>query len=139
MFRPGDGLPGDLYIVLSVKEHDVFERDGENIIIQADVTFPLLTLGGQMKIPTLEGETEIVIPAGTQPGKVIRLKGLGVAKTNGYGRGDQLVYLNIVIPQSLTERQKGLLEELAREFNGDAGIAHKGFKDKFRGFFEWSQ
>ncbi len=139
MFRPGDTHPGDLYIVLNVKEHGVFEREGDNVIVQIDVTFPLLTLGGQMKIPTLEGEMEIEIPSGTQPGKVMRIKGLGVAKSNGYGRGDQLVYLNIVIPTSLSERQKGLLEELAKEFNGQSGATHKGFKEKVKGFFEWRE
>jgi molecular chaperone DnaJ len=139
MFRPGDTHPGDLYIVLNVKEHGLFEREGDNIIVQIDVTFPLLTLGGKIKIPTLEGEKEIDIPSGTQPGRVIRLKGFGIAKSNGYGKGDQLVYLNIVIPTTLTDKQKGLLEELATEFNGQAGMAHKGFKEKFKGFFEWRE
>lgn len=134
--RQGDTVPGDLYIVLKVKEHAVFEREGDNIIVQIDVNFPLLSLGGTMKIPTLDGEMEIDIPGGTQPGKVFRLKNLGVAKSNGYGRGDELVYLNIVIPTSLTERQRELMEALSKEFGGDAGTAHKGFKEKFKGFFD---
>ncbi len=136
MRRPGDTIPGDLYIVLNVKEHPVFEREGENIIVQVDVSFPLLSLGGRIVIPTLEGETEIDIPAGTQPGRIVRLRNLGVAKANGYGRGDELVYLNIVIPSSLTDRQKQLMEELAREFGSHTGATRKGFKEKFRDFFD---
>ncbi|MBA4418596.1 MAG: molecular chaperone DnaJ [Syntrophus sp. (in: bacteria)] len=136
VYRPGDTHPGDLYVVLTIKEHAVFEREGDNIIVQIDVTFPLLTLGGRVKVLTLEGETEIEILPGTQQGKVIRLKGLGVAKSNGYGRGDEFVYLNIVIPTTLTERQRGLMEELAKEFDGDIGNTRKGFKEKFKGFFE---
>jgi molecular chaperone DnaJ len=136
MLRPGDTIPGDLYIVLAVKEHHTFEREGDNIIVQVDVSFPLLSLGGTIKIPTLEGETDLDVPSGTQPGRVFRLRGLGVAKSNGYGKGDELVYLNIVIPSSLTERQTQLMEDLAKEFGGLNGAPRKGFKEKFKGFFD---
>jgi len=76
------------------------------------------------------------IPSGTQQGRVFRLKGLGVNKSNGYGRGDQLVYLNIVIPDDLTQRQKTLVEELAGEFKDYPPKTRKGFKEKFMEFFE---
>ena len=132
MRMPGDTIPGDLYIVLNVKEHALFEREGDNIIVQVDVNYPLLSLGGPITVPTLEGESNLDIPAGTQPGKVFKLKGLGVAKSNGYGRGDQLVYLNIVIPTTLTERQRQLMEELARELGEPDGTAKKGFKERFK-------
>ena len=102
MQQPGDTIPGDLFVVLQVKEHAVFERAGDDIVVQVDVGFPLLCLGGEITIPTIEGESVLKIPAGTQQGKVFRLKGLGVNKSNGYGGGDQLVYLNIVIPSGLT-------------------------------------
>ena len=134
--RPGDTIPGDLYVVLSVKEHAVFEREGDNIMVQVDVSFPLLTLGGHITVPTLEGEMDLDVPSGTQPGKVFRLRNLGVAKSNGYGKGDELVYLNIVIPSTLTDRQRQLMEELAQEFGGHTGATHKGFKEKFREFFD---
>jgi len=136
MQQPGDTVPGDLFIVLQVKEHAIFERAGDDIIVQVDVGFPLLCLGGEITIPTIEGESVLKIPAGTQQGKVFRLKNLGVSKSNGYGRGDQLVYLNIVIPSDLTDRQKTLVEELAAEFKDSSPTTRKGFKEKFMGFFE---
>lgn len=135
----GATTPGDLYIVLHVKEHPVFEREGDDISVQVDANFPLLCLGGDITIPTVEGETTISIPPGTQPGKVFRIKGLGVIKSNGYGRGDELIYLNIAIPTDLTERQRVLLQELAQEFNGNIGATRRGMKEKFKEFFEWKE
>lgn len=135
----GATTPGDLYVVVHVKEHPVFERHGDDIAVQVDVSFPLLCLGGEITVPTVEGETRITIPPGTPPGKVFRAKGLGVTKSNGYGRGDELVYLNIAIPTELTERQRALLEDLAKEFNGNVGVTRKGFKEKFKDFFDWKE
>ena len=132
----GDTIPGDLYIVLQVKEHAIFERVGDDIMVQIDVGFPILCLGGEITVPTIEGQTQIKVPSGTQPGKMFRLKGLGVTKSNGYGRGDQLVHLNIIIPGSLNEKQKTLMEELAKEFTEANPKTRKGFKDKFMEFFE---
>ena len=132
-------MPGDLYVVLHVKEHPVFEREGDDISVQIDVNYPLLCLGGNIIVPTVEGETTLDIPPGTQPGKVFRIKGLGVIKSNGYGRGDELVYLNIAIPTDLTERQRDLLQELAQEFNGVASPSRRGIKEKFKEFFDWKE
>ena len=132
----GDTIPGDLYVVLQVKEHPIFERAGDDIMVEVDVGFPLLCLGGEIKIPTIEGESTLKIPPGTQQGKVFRLKNLGVVRSNGHGRGDQLVYLNIAIPSDLTDRQKNLIEELAREFKDSPPKTHKGFKEKFMELFE---
>ena len=136
MQQAGDTTPGDLYIVLQVKEHTLFERAGDDIAIQVDISFPILSLGGEITVPTLEGQTEIKIPSGTQPGKVFRLKGFGVTRSNGYGRGDQLVYLNIVVPKTLNARQKSIMEALAKEFNETTPKARKGFKEKFAEIFE---
>ncbi len=132
----GDTIPGDRYVVLQVKEHPIFERAGDDIMVQVDVGFPLLCLGGEIKIPTIEGESTLKVPPGTQQGKVFRLKNLGVVRSNGRGRGDQLVYLNIAIPSDLTDRQKNLIEELAREFKDTSPKTRKGFKEKFMEFFE---
>jgi len=131
----GDTHPGDLYIVLTVKEHPIFDREGNNIIVHADVGFPILCLGGEITIPTIEGDTKIKVPSGTQPGKVFRLHGLGIPNTNGHRRGDQLIYLNISVPSHLTERQKALLEELATLFDEES-TTHKGFSNKFKEFFK---
>jgi molecular chaperone DnaJ len=134
-----DTHAGDLYIALHVMEHHTFERDGDDILVQIDVTFPLLCLGGEITVPTLAGDKKITIPSGTQPGKIFRMKGLGVARSNGYGKGDEVVHLNIVIPDSLTERQRILMEELSKEFSHDIGVTDKGFKEKFKQFFEWKE
>jgi molecular chaperone DnaJ len=135
----GATTPGDLYVVVHVKEHSIFEREGDDISVQVDVNYPLLCLGGDIIVPTVEGEATLTIPAGTQPGKVFRIKGLGVIKSNGYGRGDELVYLNISIPTDLTERQRSLLQELAQEFNGNIGATRRGIKEKFKDFFDWKE
>ncbi len=134
-----DTVPGDLYVVLKVKDHPIFERDGDNIFVHAEVNFPLLCLGGEIKVPTLEGEVTLKIPPATQAEKIFRLKGLGVPKTNGYGRGDQFVYLHVSVPKDITEKQRALLEELAHEFQNGGATPHKGFKERFREFFDWKE
>jgi molecular chaperone DnaJ len=131
----GSTSPGDLYVVLTVKEHAIFEREGDDLTVQVDVNFPLLCLGGQITVPTIEGSAEISVPAGTQPGRIFRIKGMGVTKSNGYGRGDELIYLNVSIPSNLTDKQKTLLEELSRELGAQPGIGQKGFKERFKHFF----
>jgi len=132
-----DTTPGDLYIVLRVKEHPVFEREGDDIVLHAEVHFPLLCLGGDITIPTVEGEAAIKLSPGTQPGKSYRLRGLGAPKANGYGRGDEIVYVHGKVPTNLTDKQKALLEELSRELNGDGAVAHtKGMKERFKEFFD---
>jgi molecular chaperone DnaJ len=137
-----DAVAGDLYIVLRVKEHPVFEREGNDIHLQKEASFPLLCLGGEIKIPTLEGEVSLKIPAGTESEKVFRMRGLGVPKANGYGRGDQFVHVRVAVPKTITEKQRELLELLLLEIpNGDmqakSGQNESGtFKQKFREFFE---
>jgi molecular chaperone DnaJ len=134
---PEDRYAGDLYVVIKVKDHPLFEREGDDIVLKADVHFPILCLGGEISVPTIDGkEVRLDIPPGTKPGHLFRLKGLGVPKSNGYGRGDQVVVINVAIPNELTERQRELLLELAREF-GLGDVKAKGFREKFREFFEW--
>jgi len=126
-----------LYIVLRAKEHPVFERNGDDIIIHAAVNFPLLCLGGEIKVPTVDGESTVKLAPGTQPGKTYRLKGLGAPKANGYGRGDEVVYVHVQVPTDLTEKQKVLLEELSKELSNGDGVGHaRGFKEKFKEFFD---
>lgn len=136
---PHDSVPGDLFVVLRVKEHPIFDREGDNIFVHAEVNFPTLCLGGQIKVPTLEGEATIDVAPGTRPEKMYRIKGRGVPKTNGYGRGDQFVHLHVSVPTDLSDRQRQLLEELSKELNNGEGAARKGFKDKMRDFFEWRE
>lgn len=112
---PAGGPPGDLYIVIHIKPHPLFTRQGDDIIYEAKVSFPKAALGGEIKVPTLDGSVTLKIPPGTQSGAIFRLKGRGVKRVDGWGRGDQLVRVTIQTPTRLSERAKHLLKELARE------------------------
>ncbi len=109
------GPPGDLYIVLQVRPHEFFRREGNDLHLTIPVSFVQAALGTHLTIPTLQGSSELVIPPGTQPGEVIRLKGEGVPYPKGNRRGDFLVDVKVTIPQHLSEKQRHLLEELAQQ------------------------
>jgi molecular chaperone DnaJ len=109
------GPPGDLYIILTVKPHELFRREGYDLKLEAPVSFVQAALGTRLSIPTLKGTKEIVIPPGTQPGEVIRLRGEGVPYPKGSRQGDLLVTARVVIPRDLSPRQTELLQELAKE------------------------
>jgi molecular chaperone DnaJ len=107
------GPPGDLFVFMTVAEHPRFLRDGNNILCDVLIPFTKAILGGSVSTPTIKGEIEIKIPAGTQNGKMFRLKGVGFPSLKGHQLGDQLVKINVEIPTKLTARQKSLLEEYA--------------------------
>jgi len=107
------GPSGDLYVVIHVKEHDLFERQGNNLYVNVPVTFTQAALGAEIKVPTLDGEETLTIPGGTQTGSIFRLKGKGIVSLQGHGRGDLFVVASIVTPTRLTREQKRLLEEFA--------------------------
>jgi|UniRef100_A0A7C5AK18 molecular chaperone DnaJ len=109
------GPPGDLYIILHVRPHELFRREGYDLHLEVPISFVQAALGTRLTIPTLKGSKEIVIPPGTQPGEVIRLRGEGVPYPKGQRQGDLLVQVKVVIPRQLTPRQTELLQELARE------------------------
>jgi molecular chaperone DnaJ len=106
------GPPGDLYVLVRVAEDERFLRDGSNLVTVVDVPAPAAALGTKVTVPTLDGEQEIEVPVGTQPGAVVTLRGRGMPTVGRGRRGDQQVVLNVVIPRNLTERQGELLEEL---------------------------
>ena len=106
------GPPGDLYVLVRVAEDERFLRDGSNLVTVVDVPAPAAALGTKVTVPTLDGEEEIQVTAGTQPGTVVTLRGRGMPTVGRGRRGDQQVVLNVVIPRNLTERQGELLEEL---------------------------
>ncbi|MBI4268145.1 MAG: molecular chaperone DnaJ [Chloroflexi bacterium] len=108
------GSAGNLYITLSVKPHDIFTRDGDNILYELSVNIAQAALGIEVEVPTLMGNAKLKIPAGSQTGEIFRLKSKGVPHLSGRGSGDQLVTLLVVTPQSLTKQQRQLLEELSR-------------------------
>lgn len=107
------GPPGDLYIVLRVKSHDFFEREGDDIYCEVPLTFVQAALGDELEVPTLTEKVKLKIPAGTQTGTYFRLKGKGVPKLRGYGQGDQHVKVTVVTPTNLSESQRELLREFA--------------------------
>ena len=123
------GLSGDIYITFSVDSHEVFVRKGNDIICDLTINFAQAALGDNLEVPTLDGETMLKIPPGTQNGKVFHIKGKGVPRLDGRGRGDQLVQIRIMTPQSLDEKQKKLFEELAKTLPG-AEISGDGAKEK---------
>jgi molecular chaperone DnaJ len=106
------GPPGDLYVVVRVAEDERFLRDGSNLVTVVDVPAPAAALGTTVTVPTLDGDEEIQVPAGTQPGSVVTLRGRGMPTIGRGRRGDQQVVLNVVIPRNLSTRQSELLEEL---------------------------
>lgn len=108
------GPSGDLYIVIRVKSHDFFEREGDDIYCEVPLTFAQAALGDEIEIPTLTEKVKLKIPAGTQTGTFFRLKGKGVPRLRGYGQGDQHVKVVVVTPSNLTDEQK----ELLRQFSG---------------------
>lgn len=109
------GKPGDLYVVMSVKPHKVFKRDGDDIFYDAQTGFTQAALGSEIEVPTIDGRARLKIPPGTQSGTVFRLNSKGMPRLRGFGRGDELVRVTIRTPKNLTERQRKLLLELAKE------------------------
>jgi molecular chaperone DnaJ len=108
----GGGPPGDLYVLVRVADDERFVREGSELITAVDVPATAAALGTTVTVPTLEGEEEIDVPAGTQPGTVVTLRGRGMPTLGRGRRGDQLVVLNVVVPRNLSGRQRDLLEEL---------------------------
>ena len=109
------GPPGDLYVTVYVKPHNVFERDGDDIICEAKIGFSQAALGAEIEVPTLDSKARLKIPPGTQSGAMLRLRRKGMPHLNGFGRGDELVRVIVETPVHLTRRQKELLAELAKE------------------------
>jgi molecular chaperone DnaJ len=125
---PQGGANGDLYVVIHVKKHSVFERHGNDIISVVDISYPLICLGGEIEIMTIYGsKAKMKIPPGTENGQVFRLKGNGIPYLGSYGKGDQLVKINISVPKKLTPRQKELLKEFAQIDGDDLGSGKREF------------
>ena len=108
------GPPGDLYVVVHVQDHDVFHREEDDLFCHLTVSFPTLAMGGTMAVPTMTGDEQIKIPAGTQVGARFKLRGKGMPNVNGRGQGDLYAITRMAVPKKLTKEQKHLLEELAK-------------------------
>jgi molecular chaperone DnaJ len=118
---PNGGPPGDLYVVLTVAEDEVFERDGDDVILRLELPYPTLVLGGEVEIPTLEGPEKIPITAGTPAGSEVRLRGKGFGRLGRRGRGDLVVRAGVVIPESPSAKEKELLRQYAELTNAPVG------------------
>lgn len=127
------GPAGDLFIVIHVREHDSFERQGENLYSVAPVTFAQAALGAEIRVKTLDGEEELKIPAGTQTGTIFRIKNQGMPNLGGRGKGDLFVAVSLVTPKTLTKEQRKLLEQLAEV--EDADFSDQSFIDRVRNIF----
>jgi molecular chaperone DnaJ len=114
---PEGGTPGDLYALIRVRPHPIFRREGDDLLYDLTVGFPQAALGAEVSVPTLEGNVSLKIHSGTQPGEIAKLKGRGMPRFRGFGKGNLLVRINISVPEKLNQRQKNLLEELSKEFD----------------------
>lgn len=129
------GPSGDLYVVLHVKPHEIFQRDGDDLICEVPVSFVQAALGSEIEVPTLAGKTSIKMPAGTQPGTVFRLKGKGVKNIQGYGTGDLHVRVNVEVPTHLNHTQKAKLQEFAELCDETVNPISKSFFEKAKNLF----
>jgi len=116
---PNGGEPGDLYVLVHIARHELFMREGDDLWHVLIIGYPQATLGAEVSVPTLDGPTTVKIKPGTQAGETIRLKGKGMPRFRGYGKGDLLVRVGISVPEKLTAKQRALLEQLAEEFDQD--------------------
>ena len=131
------GANGDLIIQIEEEPHTELHRDGLNVAYDLHLSFPEAVFGTNVEVPTIDGRAKIKIPAGTQSGKIFRLKGKGFPEVQGYGRGDQLVNVNIWTPQNLTSEEKAMLEKLnnSENFKPQPAKNGKSFFDKIREAF----
>jgi molecular chaperone DnaJ len=138
------GPPGDLYVVITVGRHPLFERDGTDLHCEVPVPFVGAALGAEIDVPTLEGRVTMSVAEGTQSGKILRLRGKGLPPLQPRleieqlhrMRGDLYVRIFVEVPTKLTLRQRELLEEFAQESGTEVSPAHKTFVDKLRDFFD---
>ncbi len=130
------GPRGDVHILMRVKKHKVFEREGTSIYCEMPVTIVQATLGDELIVPTLDGKVKYQMAEGTQTGTVFRLKGKGVPRLNSNSRGDQFVKIVVETPQNLTEEQKDMLREFGKSMGEDVHVKQKGFFEKFKDMFE---
>ncbi|HSI75792.1 MAG TPA: molecular chaperone DnaJ [Lunatimonas sp.] len=133
---PG-GVPGDLLIVIEEIPDEVLIRDGINVVYDLYVSFVDVALGSSLEVPTIDGKVKIKLDPGTQSGKILRLKGKGIKELNGYGKGDQLIHVNVWTPKQLNKEEREMLESLrdSENFHPNPGKSEKSIFDKVKEFF----
>ncbi len=127
------GPDGDLYVYLSVSPHRMFRRDGLDVLLDVPISFPQAALGGEIKVPSLDGDVPVTLAAGTQSGSQYRLRGRGMPSVRGGAKGDELVTVHVVVPTKLSKQERDLLEEYARA--GGDEIEEKSFFDRVKDAF----
>ena len=130
------GPRGDLQVVVAVKPHQIFKRDGYDVRLDMPITFVQAALGDEVEVPTLDGKVKYKIPEGTQSGTTFRLKGKGINVLHSKSRGDQLITVIVEVPKSLSEKQKEALREYAKITGNEVNEQSKNFLDKLRDFFK---
>jgi len=130
------GPSGDLYVVLHVRPHEIFQRDGDDLLCEVPVSFIQAALGAEIEVPTLDGKATVKVPPGTQPNTMFRLKGKGVKNIQGYGYGDLHVRINVEVPTHLSAAQKAKLQEFAELCNGNESPLRQSFFEKAKNLFQ---
>ncbi|MGB0888148.1 MAG: molecular chaperone DnaJ [Vicingaceae bacterium] len=135
---PKGGVAGDLIVLIEEIPHDTIKRDGTNLLYDLYLNFADAAIGTSIEIPTITGKVKIKIDAGTQSGKVLRLKGKGIPNIQGYGKGDFLIYVNVWTPQDLSKDEKKTLEKLrdSENFKPNPKSSDKGFFDRMKDYFQ---
>ncbi len=129
------GPPGDLYVVVHVRAHDLFSRHGDDLLCDMPISFSTAALGGEIEVPTLNGAARLKIPAGTQNGQLFRLRGKGMPNVHGHGHGDQMVRIIVEVPTRLNREMREKLEEFAQLANDEAYPQRQSWLEKARRFF----
>jgi len=130
------GPPGDLYVVIHIKEHKVFQRDGDSLYCEVPIPFSVAALGGEVDIQTLDGKAHLKVPAGTQSGQMFKLRGKGISNIDGRSRGDLLARLIVEVPSRLNAEQRRKLEEFAALCGDDNTPLRKSFFERAKEFFK---
>ena len=130
------GPQGDLYVVVHVQEHKIFQRDEDNLYCEVPIPFSVATLGGEVPVPTLEGRANLKVPAGTQSGQMFKLRGKGVVHVNGRERGDLLVRIMVEVPTRLNAEQRAKLQEFAELCGEENTPLGKSFFERAKEFFQ---
>jgi molecular chaperone DnaJ len=130
------GSPGDLYVVIHIKEHNIFQREGDDLYCEVPIAFSVAALGGEIDVPTLEGKAHLKVPVGTQSGQMFKLRGKGIVNVTGRGHGDLFARLIVEVPSRLNAEQRGKLEEFAALCGEENTPMRRSFFERAKEFFK---
>ena len=130
------GPPGDLYCLIRERRHELFTRDGDDILCEVPISFSEAALGAKVEVPTLRGKAEVTIPAGTQSGEMLRLRGQGLPSLEGGGAGSLIVRVVVETPRKLNAKMRELLDELRKAESSASQPARSGFFERIKSYFK---